>query len=199
MPHAHRRHHSKYVTERELKSLIGSPERKWFNTISPATAINNTGTIYKLDSTVQGTGDNNRIGDTISVHSILTRFIVTTVGATAPVDTTIRLIWFRWLQATPPVPINVLEFLGPQGVLQPINKNYGKSIIVISEKLITLTPNNQSTVSRKKFHQSRFQIEYDTTTTSTTNGVWLLALSDQSLSSQMPYLQFVTRLTFTDV
>lgn len=195
--HHHRRHHSKYVTERELKNLIGSPERKWFNTISTSAAVTTAGQIFKLDTIVQGTGDSDRIGDTISVHSIFARFRAQ-VSTTAPTDAVIRVIWFRWLQASTPTVANILE---TANYLSPLNKNYGKSIIVMSDKLHTLTAGNNSTIARKKFKKDRYQVEYDSVSQSTTNGTWLLVISDNSnipAGSSPSYVQY-TRLTYTDV
>nr|QTE03450.1 MAG: coat protein [Anser anser CRESS-DNA-virus sp.] len=199
MPYAKHHRHAKYVTERELKNLIGSPERKWFNTLNTAAQVTTAGNIFKLDSIVQGTGDSDRIGDTISVHSIFSRARFQ-VSQTVPTDAVIRVIMFRWLQASTPTLLNILEGASPT-YLSPLNRNYGKSIIVMSDKLITLTAGNNSTIARKKFKKDRYQVEYDATTQVTTNGTWLLVISDNNNvpANSPPSFTQLTRLTYTDV
>lgn len=205
--HGRYRRHNYVQSEvkRELKTLIGVPERKWFNITRSVQQADQLGIITNLSTIPQGVGDSERIGDTVSLHSFFIRYKIT-CHPTAPLPCLLRILIFRWTQDDLPVPSNILEDVAgiQTNCLQPINKNYGKSIHVLYDKLHTLSPTGSNAiVSRKKFKHAGYQIEFNTAATvpaltPTSNGTYLMFLTDAN-PVNTPFVSWVNRLTYTDV
>lgn len=203
-----RRHHRSgpLVTKRYLRAIIGSPEKKWFNVNQGSPngmgVSTITGDIYPLDQVAQGTGDNNRIGDTISLQSIQMRLDLARTTA----DGVLRVILFRWMQRATPTVANILEapLFATQQYQQPINKNYGKSIKVLFDKTYTLATGQTQLQTDKIYRKAKYQTEFDSGTAESMNGTYLLFIGSpinvaSPTAAQFPVYSFTSRITYTDV
>lgn len=212
MSHKRRQHYrTNLVTKGYLRAIVGNPEKKWFNTQLLPTSVPDTGIIQSLTDLTQGVGDSQRIGDTVTIHSNLNRLSI----ERGSVDAFLRVIMFRWqdqlVTTTPPnIPTvdqileNNPDLVTPPSYQSPLNKNYGKSFKVMFDKTYTIAAGQSQLQVDKIYRSNRYQVEFTDLligqgTVTTTNGTFLLYISNQSVEANQPLFSFIHRITYTDV
>lgn len=165
--------------------------------------IDNAGVIYNLSSDMsQGVLNNQRIGDQISLKSLLIRLQVQ--AADAATYNTMRVIIFRWFCTGNPLSSSVLQnsvstLIRP---LSPLSISNSKQLQVLYDNIYQLS--NSAAVSigaitvDKLYIKLRGHGQWQSNTTTPEQGqVYLLAISD-SAAVDAPELSFISRLRYTD-
>lgn len=180
-----------------LKRMMPKPERKYFDTFQPtATGTAITGTMIQLDGVSSGTSESNRIGDQITVQSLLLRLAVQTGSAGTGF---LRVILFRWKPGSGILPPTASNLLQTVNYLSPINVDYGEQIKVIMDKTYALATGSSQLQIDKFWRRKRYVVNYNnaTPTAPNSNSTYLFFISDISTGS--PTYQFYSRLRFTDM
>lgn len=182
---------AKQVYNKEEKVTV---EVKRFRVYSNSINLTSAGTLFSLGSITAGTASNNRIGRQITLKSLLLRYSITQNGATNQN----RIIIFRWNSDSQPTVPDVLPFDSAIYWLEPINEDTLEDIQVLYDKMVvtgvsgTAAPVYTDKVYLKLGGKCKF------TTAGPDNGsVWMYIASDQSVAN-FPYMQYYSRLSFTD-
>lgn len=178
------------------KYLAKNQELKFFAVENGVTAVDFSGTIYDLSGIAQGDTDVTRDGDEIMPKSLNIR------GSMVIADSTnvMRFIVFRWLQSTTPVVTDILgvgvgSLFGPYA---PYNVDSRQKFNVLYDKIQELGSTSQQVALINKFLPlAQKSVQYSAGTTTGTNKIWALAISDSGAASH-PGIAFTHELRFTD-
>lgn len=194
------RHHTKsHSVKARLARLEGKmpvPEHKWYDLSLGPSSITSTGFVGPLDAIVQGPGQSQRIGDSVRASSSFYRYSVSQ-NVTTPTQAYFRIIHFIWKSNDVPLVSSVLQ---TASYLSPLNRDNGRIIRVITDKLYTLgTGESQLQVekhSKKMWYTNKY--DADTLTSTSINGYYVLVISDQPTVATGPTWTYYHRLTYTD-
>jgi hypothetical protein len=179
-----------------LKRMMPKPERKYFDTVVPPTAATTTGLVLSLDAVLAGTGETQRIGDQITVQSLLLRLAVSTGTAGTGF---LRVIMFRWKpggNTLSPITSNLLQ---TSSFLSPINVDYGEQIKVIMDKTYALATGSSQLQIDKFWRRKRYVANYSNSnpTSTNSNATFIFFITDTATGA--PTYSFYSRLRFTDM
>jgi hypothetical protein len=181
-----------------LKRMMPKPERKYFDvSIQTPQATTTGGTMFSLDSIPQGAGDSQRIGDQITVQSLLLRLSIQTGSGGLGY---VRVVMFRWKPGSGILPPTVSNLLQTINFLSPINVEYGEQIKVIMDKTYALATGSSQLQIDKFWRRKRYVANFSGSTTGTatnSNGTFLFFITDTATGS--PTFSFYSRLRFTDM
>lgn len=177
-----------------LEHKVPIPEHKWFDSTTSNFSIPATGSVVALDGIVQGDGQNERIGDSVKATSTFYRYTITRVL----VDSYVRIIHFIWKSNDVPTVASILQ---TATVVSPLNRDNGRIIRVLTDKLYTLaTGQTQQQVekhSKRLWYTNKY--DSDAVTTTSVNGLYVLFISDQGTGANQPVINYYNRLTYTDM
>jgi len=197
-----RRYRGRFVTKNYLKAIVGVPESKWFNVSVTPTAVPN-GTpgsySYHLNPITQGITQNTRVAAEVSNKSLQIRLDI----ARGAVDSLVRLIifWYKDGGLSTTGTTLATTILETNDYQSPLNKDNGKSFWVRFDKTYTIAAGQTQLVVDEIWRKLKCKTEYNPETASSpsVNGLYLLALSNQSVIANMPLMSFTSRLTYLDV
>ncbi|AUM61975.1 capsid [uncultured virus] len=205
-----RRRLTKVEKKQVVKIVRANQELKYFNSITAASGLSTTPTMFQLTNIPQGDTDTTRDGDRLKLLKFYVR------GSFVFGDSTnfIRLIFFQWKPNSTPVSTSVL-LPGPSGsvdYLSQYNHDLRQEYKILYDKTFTLVsysqvgvPSNQyipiASNSIKLFKFMRkpksTNLQYTGGTTSGTNQVWWMAMTDSSVVPH-PAIEMSVKFMFTD-
>jgi len=196
-----KRSRSSLVTKQDVRKMIKSfaeaqIEDKYFVLNSGPTSIDFNGTVQDMMLISQGLSDLNRIGDEIRITSMSLNLQVIGVDAT----NLMRVVIFKWRPATVPSVASILSFGGgtANAPLSALNRDRSVDYKIYYDHTFALsTATNVSQAVSIKHIPLKGLCQYQAGTTSGTNHLYLLVISDSGAVPN-PSLQFMTRVNFTD-
>jgi len=165
-------------------------------------AITDSVNFNRVSTPAVGTGDNERIGDTITVKSLYINY------SFIADDTTnlVRLIVFQWFQDSsnnPPVAASILEASASIHVQAPYSMNNSQNYRILYDRTHTLSTDGSSRVVLAKKYITKIPCRKIVFTNSSGNSanikkgqIYVLEVSDSSVSG--PDLSCVVKLNYTD-
>lgn len=188
------------------RALIRRVEPKYLDVLSIANNIGAGGTLFSLSLVPQGDQQLQRVGDFIQPLKLIMNFSMYVVNA--DIVTTTRMIFFRWLPSTAlvvPVIASILESPAAANVLSHYNFQNQDNYQVLLEKQfqsagVVAAPTTSSSIGRTGWSiplGRKPEIEFALGATSASNHLYMLVLSDSSVTP-FPILNFSTRLYFED-
>lgn len=186
----------RYVTKGYLKSVIGTPEVKFFDVTRPINPVTAAGLVLGLnDNVTAGVGPNSRIGTEVSNKSLHIRMSM----ARGAVDSFLRIIVFWYLDGSVGAG-TITNILQTAAYDSPLNKLNGKSFWVKYDCTFTLAAGQTQLQTEEIYRQLRCKTEYDNTTNiPLNNSLGILYISNQTVAANQPLLQLYSRLTYLDV
>jgi hypothetical protein len=192
--------------KRTRRIILTKVEMKYFDTLSVANSIGSGATLFQLSTVPQGVAQTQRVGDFIKPLKLIFNFSLYTVNA--DIITTIRLIFFRWVPSTAlvlPVLADILEAPASSNVLSHFNYQLQQNYSVLSDRQfqaagIVTSPCNSSNFGGTGLEiplGSNPELEFNLGATTSTNHLYLLAISDSALAP-FPLLNFSSRLYYED-
>jgi len=193
---------------RIVRSL--KPEVKYFDSSVTNSSLTANGFIYPLNNVVQSTSASNditRIGDIITNKLLHFRARVLCNGNSASASDMVRLIlfWGKSEQGTFPVPSLLLNSSTLGGFIAPLSMqsyDYRRDITVIKDQTHQL-PGESLTQGIPLEWEINWKVPLKhktnfiaATTNMSDHGLYLLAVGDST--SNMPQMDYVARVTFTD-
>jgi len=187
-------------------SPISSAEVKYFDLLSLANSIGAGATLFPLSIVPQGSAQSTRVGDFIRTRRLVFNYSLYTVNS--DIVTTVRLIFFRWHPSTAlafPVVANILESPVSSNVLSHYNFQLQEDYTVLWERQYnvagtTTAPTVTSSIGATGQSvplKGNNNIDFSLASTMGSNLIYLLAISDSSLTP-FPLLNFSTRLYYED-
>lgn len=202
---------------RVVAPVVGmiNTEKKYYDETAAITSYG-TSTNYSLVTLshpiVEGTGDSERIGNSILAQDIQLRLAITmpiSPAATPPVFGCFhRFILFvrkENASASTWTISNILE--DPTNIFSPINKDYGSQMVVLKDKFLNLespnagkTTGESTTIFRyfKIYKPLGFHIRYNDAGSGTDNHIFLLTMSTSTGSANAVNTTYYSRINFTD-
>lgn len=191
----------------EVKRLIAvRQELKYHVSQTSVLSVGAAGQIFQISDIAQGDTDQTRDGDRLMLKKFFVRGVVQYSDAT----NLFRLIFFQWKPATTPTIASVL-LNGPSGnpdVWSSYTHDLRQQVNILWDKTWHLEGNASAstspltTTSQRMFKVTiarRFakQLQYTGGTTTGTNQIWYLALSDSSAVGH-PTMTMSVKFHFTD-
>lgn len=185
---------NRFVTMAELKSMYPTPEYKLLDTDTNS-VITTAASVVPLDLIALGTGENAKIGDKITLKSLMSRISII-CNATALVNF-LRVIYFSYdaTQGSLPAVGNILQV--PTNYRSPLADDYSQNIKVWHDKTYALAVGSDQVQSDKFFRKIQLDIEYNPNSTqSNKNSLFALYISDQAVNG--PTVQDYVRIRYVD-
>lgn len=170
---------------------------------SPGTSdsvINLTGGI------TQGTGDTNRIGNSILAKNISLKIAYNFSGSLGPppilgLHCRATLICWKDNQTSSPITVNEI-FEVPSNLYSPVNKDFSEQFVVIKDKFFALNAMNgiageQGFTHMKLFKNLNWHMRWSGAASPSTNHVFMIFRSSASGANVM-HVTYYSRLNFTD-
>lgn len=183
-------------TAKKIRSLI-NVEYKTHDVTASAQNITNSGTILYLTGIDVGDTDETRDGNTIKITRFQGRAKVTQHASAT--TTTVRIIVFRDRSTSGVVP-TIAQVLKSASPLSPLNLDYRKRFQILNDKMFTFDSAKQKIRPMKWFKKMQNQVVYSgsgtSTTTSMSNGLYLLYISDEG--TNYPTISYDFRMRFLD-
>lgn len=181
---------------KRVKSLI-NVEYKTHDFTSSGTNITSSGTILYLTGVDQGDDDETRDGNTIKLTRLLGRAKVTQHASAT--TSTVRIILFKDKSSSGSTP-TVAQVLKSATPISPLNLDYRKRFVILSDKLFTFDSIRGRIRTIKWFKKMQNQIVYSGSGTTTaslmSNGLFMLIISDEG--TNYPVIGYDIRLRFLD-
>lgn len=184
----------KYVKEQ----IVKHQELKYYDeTLSDF--IDYNGAVYCLTDMAQGLGDSQRVGDKISIKSMLIRGTL----AEADLRNIIRIIIFQWYpvdSASAPVPAQILQAIGTWGIVSPYIHDTRNQFGILVDKMYNL---NTSSTPYRPFEirvplkYAKKSVNFNAAGLFGSNHICALVITDSSASTH-PTVSFYTRVYYTD-
>lgn len=197
---------------RPYRGLPAGVEYKAIDVSNPNAQVTNAGGVVLLNGCARGDDIGERDGRQITLRSVDIRMELQPIG-TATSPHAIRIIVFVDKQAngTAPTPANVLTLTGSaEATVSAQNLEYRNRFWILSDKVYTFgCEYGGAAVGVEKLVATRFwrslniKTTFNSGTAGTvadiaTNSLYLLAISDTATAAQEPFLQFYSRVRFTD-
>lgn len=183
------------VAKKVFKDMEKSEvEVKRFRVYGTAVNMTSAGTVFSLSTVTAGTGASNRIGNSLTLKSLLVRYSISQNGYTNQC----RVIIFRWNSDGVPTVTDVLPYDSSVYWLEPINPDRTESVQVLYDQLV-VTGNSSlchAVYVDKAYISLKGKSSY-TTSGNDKGNIYMFIMSDQ-LVSGFPYMQYYSRLRFTD-
>lgn len=186
------------MTQIALKAINGKAEVDSFDT-GFGSSVNSTGSLLKISTIPQGTGDSNRIGDQAEVFKISIRGAVQ--NSSADLTNSTRLIIFRWEQddssAAPAAVTDILQTASPYS---PYNRDNlrAKKFIVLYDKLYVTSLQGPAGIAIAKDIAVNFKLKFQGSGNTGNSMIYTAQVSDSSAIPD-PALAFVARVWYHDV
>lgn len=193
--------------KKQVKRIVGAQqELKYLDTVTNAYSISTSGAIFQLCSIPQGDTDISRDGDRVYLKKMYVRGTVRVNDET----NIVRLIFFQWKPNTAATIAQIL-LNGPSGS-PDVQSNYAhdqrqmykilydKTWVLAGPGTTPETPVTPTTTRHFQCILSRGlirQLQFTAGTTTGTNQIYYLALSDSSIGAH-PTLSMSTKVMFTD-
>lgn len=178
-----------------LKSLINTEEK--YIDVATNNSFGTSGIVTLLSACAQGNDDVERNGNKILMKDLL--FRVNINGSSTPSATNVRFILFVDKEFDGAVP-SVTQVLQTASHLSPINIDYTKRFVILSDKRYSFTNTGYLSTFVKIYKQLQFHAFYDGSTTATAdckeNMICALFITDQNVNQ--PGYNFYSRIKFYD-
>jgi len=161
------------------------------------------------DSIVQGTGDEDRIGNSILAQDISIKIAYTMAATTGTPNVTggfARIIFFVWKinDSGGPSVSKMLET--PTNICSAFNKDYTDQFVIMKDKFISLdtkvlpATGTAATIFGhfKWFKSMKWHLRWDDASNDTSNHVWMLTLATPTSINNGLNVTFYSRLNYTD-
>lgn len=190
------------VSKKEVKQMIKSEnakarELKFYNVNSSYSALlSYSGVIEDISAMARGDSDSNRDGDRCLPISLDLSYVV--YGETY--SSVYRCIIFRWLENSTPTVGDILLSSGSgYSVTSGYQHDQRGLFNILYDKTHTVSNNGGSELVHVKKHlkMAKKQIDYTAGTTSGSNKIYMLGLTDRSLATSAT-VAYTTRLNYTD-
>ena len=197
---------------RPYRGLPAGVEYKAIDVSNPNAQVTNAGGVVLLNGCARGDDIGERDGRQITMRSVDIRMEIQPVG-TATSAHSLRVIIFVDKQAngTAPTPANVLAVTGSaEATVSAHNLEYRNRFWILSDKVYGFGCDYggagvgvQRLVATRFWRSFAVKTTFNSGTAGTvadiaTNSLYLLAISDTATAAQQPYLQFYSRVRFTD-
>lgn len=185
---------------RQIKYKFDGDIKKTDSTLN--TTVDSSGRVDQVAAITHGASEVTRVGDQIKILRVKGTIVVRN-DATATNDTLVRVVLIKGNneRATAPTWASTFEATGSIG-LTHVPKLYDSrfSTRVLYDKILTITPNNDSNVSERIFDidvPCNFRMRFNgAATTCEDGGLYLFAVSNQA--TLVPNYVVFLRTTFTD-
>jgi len=188
------------------KSMVRRAELKYFDVLSLANNIGAGATIFSVDPVPVGAGQSQRVGDFISTKRIVLNYSLYCVNS--DIVTSIRIILFRWRVSTAisaPVLNQILESPSSANVLSHFNFEFQDNYDVLWDHQFRASGIPTAPTDKSNFGQTGLVLpvgrfcdqEFSIGTTTGTNQLFFLAISDSSLTP-FPIWNFSVRTYYED-
>lgn len=185
------------IARHEADRMIGRiAESKYWDTQS-STSADFSGLIVDLSVVPVGTGDLARIGDKISPTSLEVGFNV--IGETF--SGIARIVIFRWLDDSTPVPTDIFQALGGGfATVQPFTHDQRSKFNVLSDKRMTVSNNGGSEIVSMRYtlKLAKKNIAYSAGTTTGRSKIYACLVGDRAVVSAPGHF-LMTRLNYKDL
>lgn len=183
------------IVNRKLTKRL---EKKYHLQAGAGVNYDYNGNIVSLSSVAQGDTDTTRDGDSLYIRSIRLMGDITVADST----NLYRVIVFQWLDDTTPVASDVLSstYLGTANACNAsYHHDQRKKFRIMFDKRYVLdsTDNTRLLIDTKQLRPFVRKIQYTAATTTGTNKIWGLFVSDSSAVSH-PSLNYVSKMNFND-
>lgn len=197
--------------KREVKSLVVrtiGPEKKYVDILGGLTLLDTTPDTVCLSTVVAGTGDNQRIGDTLTMKSLRFRCQVlwNSADGPAPAQNLVRVVIYQWRpQAAPGTPPPSSGILGgsytPASVFSSVSLPYTwdtrHEYKILMDAMIPVDLYHCQRWKTKTIYKFSRSIQFAAGTTTGTGHIFLLTLADYT-GVNGPTLNYNSRLEYTD-
>lgn len=187
-------------------------ELKYVDNTASVTSYNpgtNDSLVYITPGLINGTQDNQRVGNSILAKDIQLRLAMnftTSNGPPAVLGIHCRAMLICWKDnAKQNVPTIAKIFEVPNNLYSPVNKDYSDQFVVIKDKFFTLNGHNstvgtQGFTTMKWFKSLNYHMRYDGATGSdnTQNHLYLVLRSSASGVGSALSTTWYSRINFTD-
>lgn len=211
-PSTVKRGRTKYATKSDVNKMIRQRQEKKYNVIS------NTVTHVSYDSYSMilltnpgaGTGDTQRIGDSIDVTYLQGRMLVAAASGNI---TRFRAIVFQWLDDTTPTASSLLSGGGAyHDYLEPYAHDTRRQFRVLWDKSFSLSTNTDYADGLMNERMLKFELNIGRLASkrrcvqrvqfggsATQGGIYLFMTSDQNnLSTNGPSVNYITKVNYRD-
>lgn len=184
------------------------------NTFSTYATATNSDLRCLTSNVFQGTGEQQRIGQSILLKNMQVRLAqsmsMLTNQATPVLGCHHRVMLLCWKDnATANVPTVTKILQAPSNIYSPVNKDYSDQFVILKDKHITfnarLTPGtstngagSQDFKSMKWYKPINWHLRWDATTSVTQNHIWMLTMSTAPGATSAVNTTFYSRMNFTD-
>lgn len=165
--------------------------------------VSDAGSINTMNYPLLGTGDGQRIGDTIQLKSVSIRF---SWACTSDVYNVCRLVVIQWNERSDiaqPTMNSIFDAPGANGVYSDFNPNTRQQFKVLYDKIFTGTPATTSNIHYRKITLTKMLkkivlIDPNTAVNNIIKGeIYGLVVSDSSVATH-PFFFWKFRLNYTD-
>lgn len=188
----------KLVNKEQVHSMLDSfrhlyLEEKYFLTDLSGTV--STGDILAITSIPQGDTDLTRDGDAININRL--DILGSILGS--DVNNLVRLVVFRWNEATVPALADVFESPSTYGVHSPMKHDTRNLYHVLYDKLFSFIPDSGSYqhVMQMRLSVPKQQVRFVAAGTTGSNKLYVGIISD-SVAVPNPEYRIVTKIWFHD-
>lgn len=199
---------------KEVKQLIIKPmELKYGITNQATRVVGTTALIDYITAVSQGSGDNQRIGDTLNWCGKMEMAVQfhNGAGANSGPWTTFRFIMFQWHPNSTPVAANILlnGANGAIGVTSRYNHDLRQEYKIILDKVIHLVGNGSSATQPYAPNVQRLKVykistkkitkraQFSGGTTAGTNGIYCLYITDSGAAT-LPTIEYSFKMFWRD-
>lgn len=178
-----------------MKTMINSEEH--YKDISNNTTFTSAGDIQFLSGIAQGDTDITRSGNKVLLKDILFRVNINSNSATQ--NTTVRMILFVDKECDGANP-TVAQLLTSASPLSPLNMDFSKRFVIISDKLMSFSNTGQQERTFKIYKTLNFHALFDgnlvTVADAKENHIFALFISDTAANN--PGYSYTSRIKFYD-
>jgi len=193
----------KIATRAAKKVLSKNVERKHFEVANTNVSISTTATVNALTYPTQGVGENDRIGNEISLRWVKLKYYLTVADTT----NMIRMIIFQWHVDTaiqnPGIGDILLDPTSNYAIVSPLVDKEGKrrKFTILSDKVSTLATQGTANTFKKVYIPKGFKRRLGFNSNNVTTGldqIFMAVISD-SAASLHPTMTWYTDACFTDM
>lgn len=171
-------------------------EEKYWDVLFNSVGIDYGGSSFSLCDVPQGDGDSTRDGDKLCPVGLKIKLLLTLADTT----NTIRLILVRWIPSTSSLSYGGVIQNGTgtsYSVAGQYQHDTRKQFKVLWSRSYALSSNRPQVIVNKYVRLQKRQISYVSASTTGTNKLFLLAISDSAAAAH-PTIGGYTRLDYTD-
>lgn len=180
-------------------NLRATLEKKVSYVSGDAVSVTATGTMVSAFTNLsRGDGYNQLTGNLLKPISWVVRY----TWSTSQTFSTVRALFFQWLDASVPTPAGILTYTGDaRAPNSPLLWTNIHKIRVLKDQIVALKPRADAGYDAKHYEISMpgmATVQFDSTTvTAQMNGLYLLLITDDIIGTA-PQLTYASEVRFTD-